>query len=165
MRHPIRLLLALVTLAPLSACSAFDNEAQVAFENAAFLSQPEGYTRVSADGVVGTRDPNDWQPGPAFVGRASVLTPPYPNPTPRSTTVRMLIDTNGVPGGLAIYTLNARGDLILLDDRPDATEVGFYELAFFGSEVTGGRGDGLYRLIVLDGNQRVVTYGDLRVEG
>ena len=161
---PIRLALLLVVLLCVSACSAFDNEAQIAFENAAFLTQPSGYTQVSETGVVGSSDASDWQPGPVFVGRASVLTPPYPNPAPRAETVRLLIDTNGVPGGLAIYTLNPRGDLILLDERPDATNVGFYELAFFGSQATAGGGNGLYRLVVLDGRQRVVTYGDLLVQ-
>jgi len=165
MPHPIRFACCLVVLLFVSACSAFNNEEQLAFENAAFLLQPDGYTRVSELAVIGQTDPDDWRSGPAFVGRASVLTPPYPNAAPRDATVRLLIDTNGVPGGLAIYTLNARGDLLLLDERSDATDVGFYELAFFGSQATGGGGDGLYRLVVLDGRQRVVTYGDLLVQG
>ncbi|GAB5534325.1 MAG: hypothetical protein Rubg2KO_05740 [Rubricoccaceae bacterium] len=164
MPRPIQLCLVLLAAALVSGCSAFNNEEQVAFENAAFLLQPNGYTRVSELAVVGQADPDDWRTGPAFVGRASVLTPPYPNAAPRDATVRLLIDTNGVPGGLAVYTVNARGDLILLDERPDATDTGFYELAFFASQATAGGGDGLYRLVVLDGRQRVVTYGDLLVE-
>ena len=165
MLRPIRFLVGLTVVLSVSACSAFDNEAQRSFENAAFLLAPEGYTRVSEQGDVGQEDPNDWLAGPAFVGRASVLTPPYPNPAPRDATVRLLMDTNGVAGGLALYTIDARGDLRLLDERPDATDVGFYELAFFGSQAAAGGGDGLYRLVVLDGNQRVVTYGDLLVQG
>ena len=162
---PIRLVLVLSVLLAGAGCSSFSDEEQQAFETAAFYLQPEGYTEVSAMGEVGSRDADDWRSAPVFAGRASVLTPPTPNPATRGTTVRLLIDTQGVPGGLALYARDARGDLILLDDRPDATEVGFYELAFFGSEAAAGRGDGLYRLIVLDGAQRVVTYGDLRVEG
>lgn len=165
MPRPFRLALALAAVALGPACGTFDNEAQRTFENTALLLQPEGFTETADDGTVVSRDADDWRVGPAFVGRVQVVTPPVPNPADRSDRVAIQLYTQGVPGGLALYTINARGDLLLIDERPDATAEGFYELSFFGSEATGGGGNGLYRLVVLDGSQRVLTYGDVSIGG
>ena len=163
MPRPFRLLCLFAAALASSACGTFDNEAQESFEFAAFQTVPNGFTETTETGEVVRTDPNDWQIGPAFVGRVQVLSPLYPNPASRSDRLVLSMYTDGVVGGLALYTLNARGDLLLLAERPDATAPGIYELEAFASEATSGGGAGLYRLVVLDGAQRVLTYGDVSV--
>ena len=165
MPRPFRLLVLFAAALAGSSCGAFDNEAQEAFEFAAFQAVPDAFTETTASGEVVRSDPNDWRVGPAFVGRVQVLSPLYPNPASRSDRIVLSMYTDGVVGGMALYTINARGDLLLLAERADATAPGIYELEAFGSEAAGGGASGLYRLVVLDGAQRVLTYGDVSIGG
>ena len=165
MPRPFRLLCLFAAALAGSACGTFDNRPQEAFEFAAFQTLPEGFTRTTETGEVVQADPGDWQVGPAFVGRVQVLSPLYPNPASRSDQITLSMYTDGVVGGLSLYAIRPRGDLVLIAERPDATAPGIYELEAFGSEATSGGADGLYRLVVLDGAQRVLTYGDASIGG
>ncbi len=116
------------------------------------------------DGVerVVREDPDDWRLGPAFGVNTQIIQRPVPNPVRPRQEFTLTVYTDGLVGGLALYRLTARGDLSLVDTRPQAAQSGFYSFTLDGDVVAGGV-DGLYRIALLDGRSRVVTYGDVLV--
>lgn len=153
----------LVASAPLlSGCDALSGEQQQAFVAAAFALPPSGFAETDAEGRLIRNDPDDWRTAPIYGSRFLVQQRPFPNPARATQQVAMVVYTEGgVPGGLRLYRLDGRGVLRLIDAEPRATQTGFYTFTFFGAEVSDDGSPGLYRLILLDGREDVVTYGDV----
>ena len=167
LRHPAPAVSAVLLALSLAACDGVAVEEQRAFEDRAFALAPSGVTRTDADGVVLDEDADDWRIGPAFRGFVQTLQVPYPNPLPfRATAVYQLNVVVGVPGGLALYRLNADGRLTLVG-RPceDAVASAICTIAVQGSEVSPIGETDLVRLVLLDGRGGVVSYGDVQPTG
>ena len=160
-------LFSLLVLGLTAGCDTGLGEAQRIFEDQAFLGAAEGITEirlVDGGGVTDFTDPDDWRTGPIFGTRAMVLTPPTPNPVGVSEGFSILVDFDE-PGQLELRVRNSAGDFPF---RPgfefQQPGGGFRTLTLTGGELSNGN-PGLYRVVVLDALQRVVTYGDVRVGG
>ncbi len=152
-------------------CDSGDVEAQRLFEDEALLSPVAGITRVEVDGTVGARDANDWRIGPAFRNRVSLLALPSPNPVRFGQAITFPVDSQGVPGGLRVVVLvrdprTGALDLVAIRDpgseQPGASQAGFYTFSISANQIALGV-PGLYRLVLLDGTQGIVTYGDVEI--
>lgn len=152
-------------LALASGCDAFGtSEEQLAFREAAY-QVPQGYTAVAADGDVISTDADDWRTAPVYAGRFYVEIPPSPNPVTADESMSMTVFVDGgVIGGLSLYRVNALGDLQRVERVPGATRTGLYTLVLDGGELIDAE-TGLVRLVILDGREEVVTYGDVQVTG
>lgn len=161
---PIILFFALLLTA---ACS--NNDAQQEFESQAY--QPaEGITQTDNNStIIGDADPDDWRTSPFYSGLA-VIQPIFPNPVPYGSSATLEVQLNG-SSFTSILDLrffdtftntwqqvefrdDVSGDFSLTTMRIDPK--------FFGSNVEIARGT--YRLVLFDGNQRIITYGDITIE-
>ncbi len=137
--------LAALALVLLAGCDSAASDAQLAFEATAFFGTSDGVT------------PDDWRAGPIFGAGASVLTVPLPNPALPGERVTLLLDGDEGLGAFTLFRREPNGDL-----QPIASEAGpVYSFTFFASAASSTGATGSSRLVVLDGFERVVTYGDL----
>ena len=159
--------LALLALLGVSACDGTSVEEQRFFEDQAFATAPSGFTRTDEGGEVLSTDAEDWRVGPGYAGLVQTIQVPYPNPLPfRATGVYQVNVVAGVPGGLALYRLDAGGRLRLIGQPcDDAVTSTICTFTFQGSEVSPVGDDGLVRLMLLDGQNGVVSYGDVQPAG
>ncbi|MEQ9308555.1 MAG: hypothetical protein RLN90_03815 [Balneolaceae bacterium] len=154
----------------LAVLSCTNNDAQQEFERQA-LSLPEGITRTDNDtNIIGDADDDDWRSSPFYTGIA-FIEPAFPNPILYGTTANLDVDMNGNSLTsileLGFFDLSIPSNpWIQLELKEDITEFSFPSFIinsnFFGSNAEQARG--FYRLIVFDGNNRVVTYGDIQIE-
>jgi hypothetical protein len=166
-RSIIPLLGTILIVLPLLISGCNQSSDQRDFERAAF-SEPEGFTRTNSSGQVQDRDPDDWRIAPFFQGLIEV-DPAYPNPVQSNDQLVIDVIVTGVESvsGLWVFVYYGPNDIreLFLDDRrpvpPGATTIRLNPLtiARFSENP-----QGLYRLIITDGTQNVITYGDVKIE-
>ncbi len=145
----------------LGACDA--GEDQDAFENEAF-SDPVGFTQTSENGEIQSIDDNDWRLSPVYSGRI-VIDPAFPNPVSPGESVAIPVRirlSNSVQGGLEATSYDTNGIPRRLDRIPNANETGSYVFRFMPS-ILGMKG--LIRVFIVDTRGRMVSYGDIYVNG
>jgi len=145
------------------------NEDQRKFEQEAF-QLPEGITQTNGRGQVvnDNVDPDDWRVAPFFQGSVQV-DPAFPNPV--LTNDRLTINITSLLdaiSGLQVYALhniNQFSRPLYFDDRvplpPGLTSISINPLDI---PQTPEDPRGLYRIIVFDRNENVITYGDIEIE-
>lgn len=144
------------------------------FENQA-LSEPRGFTQTSADGTVGDTDPDDWRISPMYRGLISIGTPddqpPYPNPLPfnQNLTINLYIRSIETLNRIEVYAFEFPSEANApIAVREDISSPTLETLTLSGQLISGSSGGsgaaGLYRILIYDGQQNVITYGDIRVE-
>lgn len=144
------------------------NDAQDSFEREAYRLA-ENITRTNYQGDVDPDhiDNDDWRVSPFYTGIADI-DPVFPNPVPYVDNATLEVYINGSP-------LSSYLELFYIDDsgRPVQLEVqesvGDFTLNTFRINPIqfGANADlakGIYRLILIDGNQRIITYGDIMIE-
>lgn len=136
----------------LAACDTGGTEARRAFETQALFGLSDGPTA------------DDWQPAPGGPVSLQVLQPAQPNPARRDDVVSVQVSATSAPGGFVLRVRNARGGFDggrLGGDLPGPGPI--YTFTFFASEAAtaAGQARGSVRLVLFDGFDRVVTYGDL----
>lgn len=146
--------------------SCSNNDAQNKFEALAY-SEPSGITETDYHGEVIRTDSDDWRISPFYLGLAEV-DPLFPNPVLYGSTANLEVRINGAP--LSSYVelgylseTNLWIPLQTLDVTSD------YEFLVFSIDTrqfgnTGEQARGIYRLLVFDGNQRMISYGDILIE-
>ncbi len=141
-----------------SGCSL--EKQQDAFTDEAY-SPAAGYTETDKNGLVVSRDEDDWRTAPVYGGVVRV-DPAFPNPVEAGfVTVPLLVmQSNSVRGGLVLRAVAANGRMVNLDDAPQARDPGAYVFQFSAGII--GR-NGLVRLFVFDGGGGLVSYGDLMI--
>ncbi len=162
-------LLALILAA--ASCTGSDDQRE--FEEQAFLA-PEGYTETDASGNLidgGEFDPDDWRVAPFFQGLIEV-DPAFPNPVLTTDQVTLQVLITGVESinGLGIYAwFHETGgirpiDLISQSPVPPGLHTFRFQAAELSrfDDVESARG--LKRLLLLDNNENVISYGDILVE-
>lgn len=159
----------------IAGCSKSD--AQRKFENEA-LTTPKGITKTDANGNISdtTTDPDDWRISPMYKGLISIglpgdNQPPYPNPVNynSSFTVQLSFNTTDPVNAIDIRSFRYPSDNQFLQIQYIQQD----ELSTFNTftiqakNVAIGQGSsasGLYRLLIYDGNQNLITYGDIKIQ-
>jgi hypothetical protein len=143
------------------------NDAQEEYERSAY-AQAEGFTSTDFNGnIEGSEDEDDWRTSPFYTGLASVE-PVFPNPVSYGTTANLDVYLNGASftSVLELGYLDISGNWVQLQFMEDVTDFSVNTMLIntqlFGSNAEIGRG--LYRLILIDGSQRIITYGDIRID-
>lgn len=137
------------------------------FEQAAF-NEPIGFTETNDRGEVINRDPDDWRISPFFQGLVEV-DPPYPNPAlsnERLSIDRVITGIESV-SGFRILAFYGTSDIrFIFDDfrRPLPTGLESVPLEPLDIAQFAESPQGLYRIIIMDANENVITYGDIMIE-
>lgn len=161
----------LLFLSAIHACNTASDE-QRKFEDEAF-SEPQGYTATDRNGniIEGEEDPDDWRIAPLFSGFVEVNIPAYPNPVTAgidNVTLELLVDLEESVHGLRIYGYNENQNRVSLIAPIDKTlEARFHEFEFNPDQLsyTGSSSNitGLHRIYITDGNNDLITYGDIMI--
>ncbi|MEX0844724.1 MAG: hypothetical protein WD022_05560 [Balneolaceae bacterium] len=144
------------------------NDAQREFEQEAF-SAPSNFTETTSQNEVILVDKDDWRTSPLFQGLVTVI-PPYPNPTTTDQLVQFHVDVTGVQSvsGLDVLVRLDDGTLRHLYDNFETLHTGYNDFRIdpieFALNYNAEGARGLHRVYIYDGNQRMISYGDIMVE-
>jgi hypothetical protein len=145
------------------------NDAQREFEEQAFTID-ENITQTNGRGEIvdENEDPNDWRKAPFFSGLVFV-DPIFPNPvlTNDRLTLNVLITGNDAVSGLRIYSYPGFSrPRIVYDDVRRPLPPGTISVSLNPLDLTPApeSAQGTYRIVLVDANENVITYGDVRVE-
>lgn len=156
----------------ISACSKSDDQRE--FENQA-LSEPQGITETDTEGNVINDDPDDWRISPMYQGLITIGTPdnqpPFPNPLyfNKDLEINIYIRSLETLNRLEIYAfeLPSEANSPTIAVRDDISSPTLETFTLSGQLISGSSGgsqaSGLYRIIIYDGQQNVVTYGDIQI--
>lgn len=160
-------LLPIFILFSFAACSQSDDQRE--FEQQAF-STPDGFTETENNGdiVEGRADPDDWRVSPFYRGLIDVF-PPYPNPVLTNDRVTFEVSVAGIDAvdGFRVYALYNGSSLFpLYQEFQRPLPPGLLSVSLNPLDIAEIRENpqGLYRIIVLDAEGNVITYGDIRVD-
>jgi hypothetical protein len=150
------------------ACSKSD--AQKEFENEAFRT-PENITETTANGSLvenGSVDPEDWRIGPDYQGLIRI-DPAYPNPVNINSNLLIEVDflfSNPV-SELIVFTFQDPALELRFIDSFDQSSLGAIDvLNIPAPQIALPSGVGtspVYRIIITDQNENIITYGDVEV--
>ena len=159
----------------LAATGCSKSDAQRQFEQEA-LTTPKGITQANASGDVSSTDPDDWRISPMYRGLITMglpgdNQPPYPNPVNfnSSFTIQLSFNTTDPVNALEIRSFRYPSD----NQFPRIRNIQQDELSSFNTftiqakNVAIGQGSsasGLYRVLIYDGNQNLITYGDIEIQ-
>lgn len=145
------------------------NDAQREFEQQAFTFD-ERITQTNASGQIIDEniDEDDWRTAPFFSGLV-FIDPIYPNPvlTNDRLTLNILITGNDAVSGLRIYSYPGfTRPRIVYDDVRRPLPPGTVSVSLNPLDLTSTpeSAQGTYRVVVLDANENVISYGDVRIE-
>lgn len=157
-------LILMLNLLILSGCN--QNSDQRDFEKQAF-TVPSGITETDQNGnIIGSSDPDDWRIAPFFQGDIELILPPYPNPVLSNGDLRIEIQVNFLERISGIYIRVYRlSSFYQIDDRPQVS-TGITPFIIGANIIAGGNPNpqGIYRIIIQDENENVITYGDVEIE-
>lgn len=152
------------------ACSQSD--AQREFEREA-QTIPENITEMGINGQPienGMTDPEDWRISPMYAGLIEIETPAYPNPVDLSTPLRILIENKGIDtiNGIEVYTFqfdysNLMGPFYILDQSQIYQGLITIQIdpSQFSRQAVGD--NDIYRILIYDQRQNLITYGDVEI--
>ena len=127
----------------------------------------EGYTQTDLQQNVLSQDKKDWQVSPYYQGLIRIL-PLFPNPISYGGTAYLEMTLNGAPiqSYVELGYLNFNNQWIPLQQETVSSEFELVTFVIdsrnFGSSAELARG--LHRLLLYDGNQRLITYGDIFIK-
>lgn len=156
----------------LSGCSKSDDQRE--FENEA-LAEPRGITEVDTQGNVIDADPDDWRISPMYRGLITMGTPdnqpPFPNPLSfnQRLEINIYIRSLETLNRFEVYSFKqpteANSPAIAIRENISTTTLVTLNLS--GQIISGSSGgsqaSGLYRIVIYDGQQNVITYGDIQI--
>ncbi|HLR25848.1 MAG TPA: hypothetical protein VK112_08250 [Fodinibius sp.] len=154
-------------------CSKSDDQRR--FEEEA-LRPPQHITETNAAGdTTGTVDKDDWRIGPMFRASISLGTlgesqAPFPNPVGLNTTIHIYLTQPSLDRvtRLEVYQLTgATGPHLVQIFEEYEVNSGLNDLRIPASLIAEGQGStasDLYRLLIYDGAQNLITYGDIRIQ-
>lgn len=146
--------------------SCTNDDAQQKFESQAY-GEASNYTETNFQGDIVRADSDDWRISPLYVGLASVQ-PVFPNPVQYGSNINLEVELNGAPVSTIIELgylneSNAWFPLQIQDITSDFELVTFFvNTRQFGNSAEQARG--IHRLLLFDGNQRLISYGDLLIQ-
>jgi len=159
------LLLALIWVN--SACTNSDE--QINFEKDAFKT-PESFTETNISGEIISEDKDDWRVSPIYINVVEVFRPAYPNPAVvQNITVEFLVSGIESVSGLVCYVLRQDRSLNqVYRNSNNILPTGLISVqldpSVFALSGTISGAQGLHRLLFYDLNDRLITYGDVKIE-
>jgi len=165
-------ILLVLSFGMLASCSKSNDQRD--FENEA-LRTPSGITETNANGeVVGEPDNDDWRISPMYRGLISINSSgarlPYPNPLPynQKITIGLYLGSLETLNRLEVYSFKDPNQLSgRIYNIEGLNPPGYEEITLSGSNISGSAGgsqaDGLYRVLIYDGQQNLITYGDVQI--
>lgn len=137
------------------------------FEREAF-SAADNFTETEANGNVVRDDPDDWRISPFFQGLVEVE-PVYPNPVQTTDLLSLDVIITGVESvsGLVVFVYYGNNNINLIYQdfqRPIPPGISSIPLNPLEIAQISENPQGLYRIIILDANENVISYGDVQVE-
>ncbi|MGD8427926.1 MAG: hypothetical protein PVH63_09850 [Balneolaceae bacterium] len=153
-------------------CSKSDDQRK--FENEA-LATPQNITETKNDGTVINIDEDDWRISPMYQGQISIGLqndePPFPNPVlfNSNLTIQLYFRTDSPVNALDIRRFRYPNSDVFtqVDFIPQDQLNAYNNITIPASQIAIGEGSsasGLYRLLIYDGNQNLITYGDIEVQ-
>jgi len=156
-----------VSILLLIGCGKSDDQKE--FEEQAY-STPAGITETTANAQQDpiSVDPDDWQISPMYRGFVQFETLPYPNPVVRNNATRFDLNVTGIESvpGLFIFIYDSASDRLIQEiyREPDSLPTGNKSITLDTSTFPLNMANGLYRIILFDGRDNVISYGDIEVE-
>lgn len=144
------------------------NDAQREFEEEAY-SPPVNFTETNNQSEVLNRDDDDWRTSPIFQGLVNII-PPYPNPANTDQLIQFHIDVTGVQSvsGIEVLTRFDNGDFRSLYENFETLHTGYNDFRInpieFGQFGSVEEARGLHRVFIYNGNQQLISYGDIMIE-
>lgn len=147
----------------ISGCN--QNSDQREFENDAF-SEPGGITATNDRGDVISKDPDDWRIAPFYQGDIELITPPFPNPVQTNDRLNINIQVNFLDRISGIYIRVYKFRSLYLVDKHTQITPGITSIIVDPRIISDGIPNpaGLYRIIIQDETENVITYGDVEIE-
>lgn len=166
--HNLKLLHIVLAVCFIAAgCSSSDSQRE--FENEAFAF-PEGITKTNDRGQIinGEVDPDDWRVGPFFQGLVNV-DPAFPNPvlTNRRLSINIQITGLDAVSGVRVFVLHDfNNPRFIYQDPRSPLPPGLISINLNPLDIARlpENPQGIYRLIITDGRDNVITYGDIQIE-
>lgn len=146
------------------------NDDQRDFENEAF-SLDEQFTETEAgSGEVTSEDPDDWRTAPFFQGLVTV-DPAFPNPVATSNQLNIEVHITGLDAvsGLVVWAYYENGGIKTLYSStqnpvpPGLTSIPINPVEL-GQFNTPESARGIKRIILIDNQENIISYGDVMVE-
>jgi len=158
-----------LTALALSSCTI--SEDQLQFEQEAYRV-PAGYTKTNERGIIVLEDPDDWRIAPMFTRLVSVE-PIFPNPTKGDDLrIQVFVERTEAVFGLYIVRVDPKSypyRLIPLYRNmqspvpPGLLNINIpFKLIFPQHPILDERG--LHRILIFDGRDNIISYGDLMLE-
>lgn len=161
------LLLSILGTHILAGCSKSDDQKE--FENQA-LNLPQDYTTADENGNITDEDSNDWRISPIYAGLVRVEIPAHPNPVvgDRFEIDIFISGIDAIPSGrMEFFIINSVGEQIPLAYSVENVTTGLTSIPLSRSQIPGISSSeiaGLYRLVISDGRNNFITYGDIKIE-
>ncbi|MEL7835038.1 hypothetical protein [Fodinibius sp. Rm-B-1B1-1] len=158
----------------LTGCSKSDDQRE--FENGAFAT-PSGITETNSSGdMIGNVDQSDWKISPMYSGLIEIdselTSPPHPNPLPYNSTLTIQIYFRSQD---PVDELIVRKFRLPSDDR--YPQIGYRDqsdlnssmntIPIDGNQIAENSSDDartLYRILIYDGKQNLISYGDIEIQ-
>ena len=167
--------LALFLLGPCLLLSCSKSDDQRTFEQEA-LRAPQNITETSGDpSDEGRTDSDDWRISPMYQGLIAIGQPytrfPYPNPLHYNDRLILELYLRGVEtlSGIEIHAVDSLRHIsgpIASQNGLSSTSLVSFDIS--GSAIAGASGgdhsSGLYRILIFDSRQNIISYGDVRVQ-
>ena len=146
--------------------SCKNDEAQMSFVNQAY-SMPNNFTETDSKGLIINEDSDDWRISPVYIGLVEVR-PIFPNPVQYGSSVSLEVNFKGTVynSRIELGYLSESNEWYVLQVREITSDFDFIDFTFYSNQfgTTAEQARGLHRLLLFDGNQRLITYGDLLIQ-
>ena len=156
-----------MSLILLAGCGQSDDQRE--FEREAF-APPNNYTETTDDRKIVSEDPDDWRVSPFYQGLLEV-DPAYPNPVLTTDQVSIdMLSFDEVVSNIEVISYFAEDNTIIrVIPRSDnvridlGTTISMQPSQMSRTDLTDDI-EGLKRIIILDNDGNVISYGDIKVE-
>ncbi|HEX6981948.1 MAG TPA: hypothetical protein VF181_04235 [Balneolaceae bacterium] len=154
----------------LAGCSKSDDQRR--FEDQALVA-PQRITEMTANGraIADKEDPDDWRISPMYRGLIDIETPAYPNPVALNSNLRIDLYITGLEtiSTLDVYAFELPGRIYgpvdILENLSSTTLVTInLNAAIVANSSAGSQASGIYRILIYDGRQNLISYGDVRLQ-
>lgn len=148
-----------------SSCNQSSDQRE--FEQAAF-SLPDGFTETDSRGEIINRDPDDWRIAPFFQGLIEI-DPAFPNPVQSNEQItinRVVTGIESISGFRVLVFYENSNIQFIFDDFERPLAPGLRSIPLQAADIAqfAESPQGLYRIIILDVNENVISYGDVMIE-